>query len=169
MQLVTLTTLSEWARKKNTPRPVKIKLKNQSDQDRILKAAKNLKGRKYTLALYDPVRTSGTQEVSHGTQKEERRGKFGRSVDHQKRKSDKCFTDRLQGGRGHIPRSKRGRSPPKKLEKKNEAWFKHPKLDERKSTILGWQCERSKISWYQGDTYLKSWMTKFFEDFFSVR
>ena len=30
--------------KNPTPRPVKIKLKNQSDQDRILKAAKNLKG-----------------------------------------------------------------------------------------------------------------------------
>ena len=30
--------------KTTTPRPVKIKLKNQSDQDRILKAAKNLKG-----------------------------------------------------------------------------------------------------------------------------
>ena len=29
--------------KKTTPRPVKIKLKNQSDQERILKAAKNLK------------------------------------------------------------------------------------------------------------------------------
>ena len=30
--------------KQTIPRPVKIKLKNQSDKDRILKAAKNLKG-----------------------------------------------------------------------------------------------------------------------------
>ena len=48
-------------KKKTTPRPVKIKLKNQSDQDRILKAAKNLKG----TEIYISKDTTPLEQVEH--------------------------------------------------------------------------------------------------------
>ena len=57
-------------------------------------------------------------------------------MDHKKRKSDKCVTDRSQGGRGQIQDPSEG-GPHPRVREKEEDWFKNPKLDERKSTFLG--------------------------------
>ena len=100
--------------KGTTPRPVKIKLKNQDDQTKIPKAAKNLKGhRDLHKQRHDPFRASRAQETGDGTKEKKGGSTIKRAVGNPLQQSDQCSKSGARAGSGlqhNIPIPKPGRS-----------------------------------------------------------
>ena len=123
--------------KTTTPRPVKIKLKNQSDQDRILKAAKNLKGTEiYISKDMTPLEQAEHRKLVMELKK--KRGEAGVNDQWIIRRGRVINASRT--GRREVEDTSQdpsGEVPTQEVREKNEDWFKNPKLDERKSTIFG--------------------------------
>ena len=92
-----------------TPWPVKIKLKNQDDQTKILKAAKNLKG----TEIYINKDMTPIEQAEHRILVMELKRRGETRSNEQSQQSDQCNKSGARGGSGlqrDIPRPKPGRS-----------------------------------------------------------
>ena len=84
-----------------TPRPVKIKLKNQDDQTKILKAAKKSEGyRDLHKQRHDPFRASRAQETDHGTKEKKGGITIKRAVGNPSQQSDQRSKSGVRAGSG---------------------------------------------------------------------